>query len=52
MSLTSYRAALPRVRAALVQRVPRGFLDAGVVRSFQRDVRFFPGLAVTYSPTS
>lgn len=29
MSLTSYRAALPRVRAAFVQRVPRGFLGAG-----------------------
>ncbi len=33
MSLTSYRAALPR-------------------GSLLRELRFFPGLAVTYSPTS
>lgn len=48
MSLTSYRAALPRAIFVRVG-VPRGLCGIVVVRGI---VRFFPGLAVTYSPTS
>ena len=56
MSLTSYRAALPRDRAALCGGgFPVGSFEVGSVGMVivLRDcLRFFPGLAVTYSPTS
>ena len=42
MSLTSYRAALPRVRCIALRCFHRS----------ERCFRFFSGLAVTYSPTS
>ena len=44
MSLTSYRAALPRAGSSAAAE------GDGIVR--REGFRFFPGLAVTYSPTS
>ena len=56
MSLTSYRAALPRDRAALCGGVspwdPLRLDRLGMVIVLRDCLRFFPGLAVTYSPTS